>query len=143
MTELPAQIHEVDPARLASGSWCHRAQKTLGEGDISASYNADRIAMDKPLRKPFQWRGASWISVGNGNCRGQPASSEAYRFAHPSTFSGTPVTYAAKVRDADAARADPNGFYHGMTVKHAGTIFVLCGPPVLFVAGKTEQLSLF
>jgi hypothetical protein len=75
MTELPQQIHEVDPSRLASGSWCHRAPKTLGENDISASYNADRIAYGQPLRKPFQWRGASWVSVGNGYCRGQPASS--------------------------------------------------------------------
>ena len=44
---------EIDPARLASGEWCHRAQKTLGQGDIYASYSADRIGMGQPVRKPF------------------------------------------------------------------------------------------
>lgn len=53
------------------------------------------------------------------------------------------MTYAQKTADGDEARADPNGFYHGMSVKHAGTVFVLCGPPVTFVAGETAQLTLF
>jgi hypothetical protein len=50
------------------------------------------------------------------------------------------------VADADAARADPNGFYDGMIVKHAGNSRILCGPPALFVAGQPEepeQMSLF
>ena len=143
MTELPEQIHEVDPARLASGSWCHRAQKTLGEGDIRASYSADRIGYGQPVRKPFSWRGASWVNVGMGHRPGERFSARAYRLAHPSTFDGMPVSYAQKTADGDAARADPNGFYHGMNVKHAGTVFVLCGPPVTFVAGETAQLTLF
>ena len=53
------------------------------------------------------------------------------------------MSYGEKTADADAARADPNGFYHGMSVKHAGQILVLCGPPVTFVPGETEQLALF
>ena len=30
------------------------------------------------------------------------------------------MTYAQRLADGDAARSDPNGFYHGMTVTHAG-----------------------
>jgi hypothetical protein len=57
---------------------------------------------------------------------------------------------------AEAARNDPNGFYHGMTVKQGQETFVLSGPPVVFVVGERpvrpddgaagiegEQLSLF
>jgi len=58
-------------------------------------------------------------------------------------FDGKPMTYAARVRNGDAARADANGFYHGMLVKHGGAEFVLCGPPVMFAPGQSEQLSLF
>lgn len=35
----------VDPARLESCQWCHRAQTTVGQGDIAASYSADRISL--------------------------------------------------------------------------------------------------
>ena len=27
----------IDPARLAPGAWCHRQEKTIGQGDIAAS----------------------------------------------------------------------------------------------------------
>ena len=134
---------KIDPARLASGEWCHRAEKQIGQGDINASYSADRIGMGQPVRKPFSWQGGLWVCVGNHYRGKDTLSAEAYRLAHPATFDGKPLTYAEKTRDGDAARADANGFYHGMTVKHAGATFVLCGPPVTFVAGQTEQLSLF
>ena len=58
-------------------------------------------------------------------------------------YDGEPITYTAKAANGDAARVDPCGFYHGMTVRHAGTKFVLCGPPVSFVPGQSEQLALF
>jgi len=70
-------------------------------------------------------------------------SAEAYRLTPPQHFSGEPVTYRARVIDGDAARADSNGFYHGMLVKHAGRDFVLTGPPALLVAGESRQLDLF
>lgn len=139
MTESPPIA--IDPARLASGQWCHRAQKTIGQGDISASYSADRIGMGQPVRKPFTWQGGLWVCVGKDHRNG--GSAEAYRLMHPMMYDGLPVTYAGKTRDGDAARADPKGFYHGMIVKHAGAAFVLCGPPATFVPGQTEQLSLF
>ena len=132
----------IDPARLASGQWCHRANKTLGQGDISKSYSADRIGMGQPVRKPFAWQGGLWVCVGKRYNNGE-VSAEAYRLVHPQMFDGEPVTYAARVRNGDAARADVSGFYHGMRIKHAGAEFVLCGPPVRFIQGKAEQLSLF
>ena len=134
--------YAVDPARLAHGAWCHTRDKTIGEGDIAASYSADRIGMDQPIRKPFEWQGSIWVCVGSGPYNGVP-SFKAYRLVHPGLFAGTPTTYREKTRDCDAARADPNGFYHGMTVRHTGEAMVLCGPPALFIAGEKQQLSLF
>ena len=133
----------VDPARLASGHWCHRVNKQVGEGDIRASYSADRIGMDKPVRKPFTWQGGIWVCTGFRYHGGERMFAEAYRLIHPKIFEGTAHTYAERVADGDAARADQSGFYHGMQVKHAGGELVLTGPPVTFVPGQTEQLSLF
>lgn len=133
----------IDPSRLASGEWCHRAQKTIGEGDIHASYSADCIGMGKPVRKPFIWKGAMLVCVGIRRWKDGGMSAEAYRLACPIAFEGEATSYGKKTSNAEAARSDPNGFYHGMRVKHAGTEFVLCGPPVTFFPGKTEQLALF
>jgi len=131
-------VHQVDPARLLHGAWCHHAQKTLGEGDIAASYSADRIGMGKPLRAPFNWQGALWVCVSMTRDQAQ-----AYRLVHPQAFAGMPVSYHAKTIDGDAARNDPNGFYHGMEVKHAGRSYVLTGPPAVFVPGAPQQMELF
>ena len=136
-------IYAVDPARLASGHWCHRAGKTIGQGDINASYSADRIGMGQPVRKPFSWRGALWVAVGNRYRGKDTVCAEGYRLTHPAAFEGEPTTYAEKTRDCDAARADPLGFYHGMAVTHGGQSLILTGPPATFVAGQTQQLSLF
>src|SRR5580704_2679792 len=130
--------HSVDPARLRWGTWRHRVEKVLGEGDIAASYSADRIGLGEPLRKPFEWKGSLWVCVSRSDQK-----AEAYRITHPQAFSGEPLSYRAKVTDSGAARSDPNGFYHGMSVTHAGTTFVLCGPPAMFVAGETRQMDLF
>lgn len=48
----------------------------------------------------------------------------------------------AKAQRVETARADPNGFYHGMTVRHGGQTLVLSGPPVALVPGESEQLDL-
>lgn len=139
---MSIDTHAVDPARLAYGEWNHRLERTVGEGDIRASYSADRIGMGQPLRKPFAWRGALWVAVSS---RG-PANAlniEAYSLTHPAAFDGPTGTYAEITRDGDAARANPMGFYHGMMVRSGGAAYVLSGPPVLFVPGQKEQLSLF
>ncbi len=134
--------YAVDPARLNSGTWCHAANKTLREGDIAASYSADRIGMYQPVRAPFPWQGARWVCVSK-QWLGGVSSAEAYRLVDIRVFAEEPSMYADRVANGDEARSDPNGFYHGVTVTHAGTKYVLCGPPARFEAGETEQLDLF
>jgi hypothetical protein len=67
------------------------------------------------------------------------------------------TTYGEKTDTAEAAEAarnDPNGFYHGMAITHGLESFVLCGPPIRFTAdtsperpdgatGEPMQLTLF
>lgn len=57
---------EVDPCRLVPGSWSHELKRQVGEGDIHASYSADRIGMGQPLRTPFSHGGYRWVCVGFG-----------------------------------------------------------------------------
>jgi hypothetical protein len=143
-TQEPTQrlTFVVDPERLNSGQWCHKADKTVGEGDIAASYSADRIGMNKPIRSTFSWQGSNWVCVATQYC-GAEISAEAYRLVDLRAFVGQSASYAEKTSDGDAARADPNGFYHGMTVTHAGRTFVLSGPRARFEPGQEAQLSLF
>jgi hypothetical protein len=111
-------------------------------GDISQSYSADRIASDQPARKPFQHDGALWICTsitGSGLTVSGSTEHEAYRVMPERIFNGTPTTYGTRtgtIEMADAARKDPNGFYHGVTVKHGRETFVLSGPPVRFVPAE-------
>lgn len=130
--------HTVEPSRLAFGAWCHASEKQIGEGDIRASYSADRIGMGQPIRKPFRYAGELWICVGAG-----PSGAEAYRLVHPSLYGGKARTYHDRCRDGDRARGDPAGFYDGIIVRHAGRELVMVGPPATFVAGDVAQLSLF
>lgn len=130
--------HTVEPSRLAFGARCHASDKHIGEGDIRASYSADRIGMGQPIRKPFQYGGELWVCVGTG-----PAGAEAYRLVDPSLYGGVARSYHDRCRDGDRARGDQAGFYDGITVRHAGRELVMAGPPVLFVAGEEAQLSLF
>lgn len=110
----------------------------IGEGDIAASYSADRIGSEEPVRKPFRYEGQQWVSTGSvGN------SSHAYRLAHQAYFEGTTYTYAERVRDGRGGRRDPSGFYHGMLITHRGETMVLCGPETLFVEGVEQQGDLF
>lgn len=139
-TPVPATI-KVPPSRLATGSWSHELDRQTGEGDIRASYSADRIGMAQPVRRPFNHEGGRWVCVGFY----PGAIAEAYRLTHPSAFDGTPTTYGQKVHANGGrdARSDPMGFYHGMTVRSGGEELVLCGPPVRFVPGEELQRSLF
>ncbi len=135
---MAARSHTVEPSRLAFGVWCHDTDKHLGEGDIRASYSADRIGMGQPIRKPFRYSDELWVCVGTGL-----AGAEAYRLVHPSLYSGTPHSYHDRCRDGDRARGDRAGFYDGIVVRHSGRELVMAGPPVTFVAGEESQLSLF
>lgn len=135
---MAARSHTVEPSRLAFGAWCHASEKQIGEGDIRASYSADRIGMGQPIRKPFRFGGVLWISVGTGS-----AEAEAYRLLHPSLYGGTARSYHDRCRDGDCARGNQAGFYDGIIVCHTGRELVMAGPPVTFVAGEEAQLSLF
>jgi hypothetical protein len=147
----------VNPSRLAWGKHDHGRKRDIGEGDIYASYSADTIATAGKIRRAFRWQAQLMVTVSLSG-HGGIAQAEAYHLIPLKGFAGTTMSYAEKIGDADiaeAARNDPNGFYHGMTVKHSSEAFVLAGPPVLFVAAEEaqrpdnspaaegEQLSLF
>lgn len=132
----------VEPARLDGGTWCRVTEKQIGEGDIHAAYSADRIGMSQPVRKPFPYRGALWVCVSLAHRRGEERA-EAYRLVPPQAFAGPTRTYAETARNSDDARRNPDGFYHGMRVCHAGTEMILSGPPALFIRGQAAQFDLF
>ena len=130
----------VDPARIEHAHWDQKLQRREG-GDIGLAYSADKIP-DGQIRKPFLWQGQLMTTVGGG-----PGDSwEAYRLVELRLFDGTPTTY--NETDFEAARNNPLGFYHGMTVKHGGETYVIVGPEIRFVGDpklsvqKVEQLSL-
>ena len=129
----------VDPDRLASGRWDHQLQRYVGEGDITASYSVDRIGLNQPVRKPFRWKRGLWVCTGRMGDR----AAEAYKLSPVGAFPSPVTTYIAKTRDSEAARNDPMGFYHGVTVSHGGRPYVLTGPPVQFERGPSSQLELF
>jgi hypothetical protein len=139
----------VSPARLAHGTYRDDSERKIGEGDIVASYSADRICQGDSLRKPFIWKGDLWVCVSiRGRGDGMPIV-QAYQLTPAASFPGEATTYGRKVSidSGEFARNDPRGFYHGMTVKSAGENMVLTGPPTSFIADETqhdaEQLDLF
>ncbi len=68
---------------------------------------------------------------------------EAYRVVPLQMFKGATTTYSEKtsVDQGDMARYDPQGFYNGMRVRCGRKQFVLCGPPVIFVADSRQEGS--
>ncbi len=133
------QDYFVDPARLASGRWCHTRDRQIGEGDISASYSADKIAEGR-VRSPFKWQNALWVSIG-GTSRGDYRAVQAYRVIGCKFFDGTPITYNENARMSATARGRPEGFYHGMAVKWGKQDCVLIGPASLFLPSEEKAAS--
>ena len=122
----------------------------LDHGDIRNAYSADKIAENQPIRKPFSYRGALYVST--SGCGGGPRGQycDGMRLERLTDFDGDPTTYADKVHvdHGEMARNDPMGFYHGMTVTSGGETFVMAGPEVRFVpdyelAMPTKQETLF
>jgi hypothetical protein len=154
---MERETFAVNPARLA---WSVTGRE-ICEGDIHASYSADNIGMGHPIRKPFKWNGSLWVCTsvaGSALTASGVQEHEAYRLVPARMFKSTPTTYetkTSKVETAEAARSDPNGFYHGVTVKHGKENLVLCGPPIRFTPEPSpvrpdgapeaapEQLELF
>lgn len=134
-------MHRVDRDRLQRGHWSSEFNKTVGEGDIAAAYSGDTIGMKGQVRAPFRFQGQLWVTTGvREDC-------EAYRLVPIGEFAGTARTYQETVADAQAARDNPDGFYHGVKVRHQKREFVLQGPPARFVAGDVRpaagQMELF
>jgi len=121
---------EVSAERLSSGTWCHDSERKLDEGDIISAYSADMIAFEGRIRTPFQFKGALYSTIGTRG-RGRIEEAMAYRLLTPKMFGEPTSTYDEKVRE-DNPRANPNGFYHGMVVKHRTTQYVLVGPAKTF-----------
>ena len=147
----------VNPTRLAWESYDHQRHSDIGEGDIHASYSADTIATAGRVRKAFKWQAQLMVTVSLSG-QGVIEQAEAYSLIPLKAFTGMPTRYGEKTssaEDAEAARNDPNGFYHGMKVTCGREAFVLAGPPVVFVAEQSagrpddmqdpepEQLTLF
>ena len=145
MTEPSETFHDakritipVNAARLAWGKYDHNRNRDVGEGDISASYSADTIATSGKIRKAFRWQAQLMVTVSLAG-RGGTEQAEAYQLIPLTAFRGTAMSYADKIgtaESAEAARNDPNGFYHGMIVKQGQVSFVLSGPPIVFVADE-------
>ena len=134
LTETPAE------QRAACAVSANRLQHD--RGDVNGSYSADRVASGQPVRKPFQHDGALWICTsitGSGLTSSGSTEHEAYRIMPEPMFNGRPTTYGTRTATgeaAEAARNDPNGFYHGVTVQYGRETFVLCGPPLRFVPAE-------
>jgi hypothetical protein len=126
----------VNPARLAWGRYDQKRNRDAGEGDIHASYSADTIASAGKIRKSFRWQAQLMVTVSLSR-RDGIEQAEAYQLIPLTVFSGATMSYAEKIgtaENAEAARNDPNGFYHDMTVTQGRETFVLSGPPIIFVA---------
>jgi len=134
----PQTLHAVDPDRLAYGAWSHDLDRQIGEGDMSASYSADRIGMGKPVRKPFRHEGALYVCIGK-----QGDEAKCYKLVHPSRFPDDTFTYGERVTKHDGADFARFGFYHGMRIQSGGQELVMCGPETTFIKGEKVQLSLF
>jgi hypothetical protein len=116
--EAKALAIPVNPARLASGEYDHGRNRDVGEGDIHASYSADTIAAVGKIRRAFRWQAQLMVTVSLSG-RGGIEQAEAYQLIPVKVFAGTTTSYGEKIgtaESAEAARNDPNGFYHGMKV---------------------------
>lgn len=142
--EIP--VIEVDPARLESGTWCHERDRQVGEGDIAASYSADKIALEGRVRSPFTYRNTLWVCTGMVSHSNSRAAT-AYQLMPARFFDGTPISYHENAMLGDEARNRPEGFYHGMAVLHGKQDCVLIGPGAIFVQSQKcrapEQTDLF
>ena len=125
---------------------------------VSTSYSADRISENSPVRKPFKYKSKFYISSGSalGSNLHPHHTEKAYPIVPRSEFKGIPHQYGERIHPhgetveeewAAQRRALPEGFYHGMLIKHGGAEFVMVGPPLVFVEKEgslpVKQLALF
>jgi len=143
-------VHTVPASRLSGNAVDYAASRLRGIGDIISSNSCECIARQL-IEKPFRFQGSLWVAFGvqfhpDGN------KAHAYRLVRAPKFYGVVMTYADKLSagGGDAAREDPNGFYHGLFAAHNGVKYVVIGPDFLFthlpwdaVTAETSQLALF
>lgn len=103
------------------------------QGDISNAYSADLIDNGK-IRKPFRFNGKLYTCTSTMSGMYAPGvrRAEAYQLLSAALFTGQPTTISKKVNadNGRSARADPNGFYHGIAISHQGRDYILVGPPL-------------
>ena len=117
-----------------------------GEGDIAASYSADKIALEGTVRKPFVWRHALWVCT-SSRSMGSTQCATAYRLLPERFFEGEPSTYNEVAMLEPEKRFKLEDFYHGMRVQHGKQDYILVGPSVNFLpkedAETLKQADLF
>lgn len=134
----PSAEFYVDPSRLASGMWCHKRERQIGEGDISRSYSADKIALEGRVRKPFAWKHGLWVCTSLHSLKDR-RNAEAYRLVPERFFDGQSRSYQEVCMNADEGRRQPEGFYHGMQARHGKDSYVLVGPKALFIPKEEAE----
>jgi len=126
----------VSPARLNWGTWSHEQNCQINEGDISAAYSADVIALKGRVRRPFQHAGKLYVTIASQNHQ----TAEAYQLQLPQQFDGPTATYQERCQ-SENCRSIPEGFYHGIRVKNGQTDYVLVGPKQTFHASNEPVLQ--
>jgi len=100
----------------------------LQGGDIYRSDSCESIGTGyktgHPVKTPFAFENALWVSVGSGKA---PNSYECFRVYKAENYDGPTHNYPGTPGDE---------FYHGMKVKFRGEDAVLVGPPIDFIAAK-------
>ena len=117
-------------------------------GAVEASYSADKIAnKESRVTKPFSFEDKLFISTGN-TCSVKKVQWECYRLMPLEEFDGevhtyvAPRGYAAELDGDDyyaLLRSIPEGFYHGMKVKHGKNDCVLVGPKIIFQGREDKK----
>jgi hypothetical protein len=114
----------VDPIRLGD------------RGDISNCCSADLIDNGR-IRKPFRYNGKLYITTSTitGKYPDCIRTAQAYRLVVATLFDGQIIEFRTKIdRDnGNAARSDPNGFYHAIPITYQSQQYVLAGPPLTFL----------
>lgn len=126
------EIREVDAARMKG---------------IKESYSGDTIASEKRVRKPFEFGGKLYISIGGFSGPDIQQEEECYILIPSQAFKGDATYYGQKLtwpviitkdeeeyaEDWDGQRrCQPEGFYHRMLVVYHSKVWILIGPPILF-----------
>lgn len=101
---------------------------------ISEAYSADIICYSDRIKKPFEYRGKLYTTVGVW-WQGYDGMKQAdiIEVVDPSAFEGEILTYRTKEGTS----------YHGIAVKCGKNKYVMKGERIVVRASDTKQLNLF